>query len=152
MRTVWNNCRHMLETLQLRDAMENLYRVFESYGLRPDTDACPCCHPAQEEQQLHVPLLRKLTTSNLRSYAMDALYVWGDEQDFKHFLPRIFELLKSSEDFDFVDPQTVFRKLVYQSHWRSWPRPAADAIASYFERLWEAAINSDPEDLGQWRR
>ena len=138
----------VLVTSQLSEAVERLYSVFERYRLRPNTDACPCHHTTQEEQQLHVPLLRKLSQSDLRTYAMDALYIWGNEEDFKHFLPRIFELLAESRDFEFVDPQMVFRKLVYQSHWRSWLQPESDAILDYFQVLWDASINSDPEDLG----
>ena len=49
---------------------------------------------------------------------------------------------------DFVDPQAVFKKLVYQSHWRSWPKQETDSIEKYFRFAWDAVLNSDPDDLG----
>lgn len=48
---------------------------------------------------------------------MDAVYTWGTADDFKHFLPRLFELLVTDSDA-FVDTAAVFAKLNYES-WSS---------------------------------
>ena len=94
----------MQETSELRTVIESLYEIFATYPLRADTNACACCHSAYDAQRLHMKPLRKLNADDLRQYAGDALFVWGEVDDFKHFLPRIFELEVAHGD-SFVDPQ-----------------------------------------------
>ena len=83
---------------------------------------------------------------------MDALYVWGDELDFKHFLPRIFELLTIRETrYGFVDAAAVFVKLMYEAHnataWRSWPPSEWHVIRRYFRVTRDAVLDTEPEEL-----
>jgi hypothetical protein len=100
--------------------------------------------------------LQKLTADDLKEYASDALYTWGGEHDFKHFLPRLLELLVIAKDpgLELVDPEALFRKLPYAS-WRSWPEPEREAISRFMREMWQAALHTEPEDLawdgvGQW--
>ena len=70
---------------------------------------------------------------DLKQYATDALLVWGNETDFKHFLPRIFELAVAHGE-EFVDPQIVFHKLRH-ADWRYWPMFEQSAIEHFFDPL-----------------
>jgi hypothetical protein len=142
----------MLLTQELADSIEELYLVFESYRLKESTGPCPCCHSTQDDTQLRSKLLRKLDHKDLAKYAMDALYVWGDEEDSKHFLPRIFELLTNPETkYGFVDAEAAFLKLIYEAHnatpWRSWPAPERRAITRYFRATWDAVLDTEPDEL-----
>ena len=143
----------MLHTPELREAIEGLYRTFSRYELRPNTDACPCCHGPEDERSLHVKPLNKLSQKDLSKYAMDALYTWGSSVDFKHFLPRLFELAVESSTFEVerIDSARLFTKLTYESSdsssWRSWHMDEQAAISGYFHAAWDAALNSNPEDL-----
>jgi hypothetical protein len=102
----------MEATNGLRAAVEGLYAAFAAYPLREDTNACACCHSTENEKRLHRKQLRQIGPDDLQQYANDALLVWGDVSDFKHFLPRIFELMMA-HGAEFVDPQAVFKKLYY---------------------------------------
>lgn len=135
----------MEETSELRAAIENLYAAFAMYPLRDDTDACACCHNPQDERRLHAKPLRKMNSKDLRQYAADALFVWGDVTDFKHFLPRIFEL-SLAEGGEFVDPQVVFKKL-YHGDWRSWPDGEQRIIEHFLVALWRCVLDSPPREL-----
>ena len=114
----------MLLTRELAASIEGLYRVLRRYELRRSTDPCPCCHSTQDEDSVHHKLLNKLSSRDLRQYAMDAIYTWGTGDDFKHFIPRLFELLATEGD-GFVDAAAVFSTLTFESwcssHWRTWP-------------------------------
>src|SRR6267154_2549876 len=66
-----------------RLTIENLYATFESYPLRDDTNACPCCHNPEDEERLRRTSLRKLNPRDLEKYVTDALFVWGDENGFQ---------------------------------------------------------------------
>ena len=98
------------ETNELRAAVDNLYIAFAIYPLRDDTNACACCHSPEDERRLHKTPLRQMRSDDLEKYAADALFVWGSVTDFKHFLPRIFEIAVAQGD-KFVEPQVVFNKL-----------------------------------------
>lgn len=140
----------MLLTPELAASIEMLYQVFRRYELRGNTNPCPCCHSSQDEQSVRHKPLNKLSSSDLQQYAMDAIYTWGTRDDFKHFLPRLFELLVVDGD-TFVDPAAVFGKLNYESYdstrWRTWPDDEQNAVSNYFQCTWEAVLNSDPSDL-----
>ena len=141
----------MLQTPELNKAIENLYRVFQPYELRNDTDACTCHHTPEDERHIHRAPLNQLSCHDLRDYAMDAIYTWGTGNDFKHFIPRLFELLTQTSGHDFVDAATVFAKLTYESwcssSWCTWPENEESAISNYFQALWDTVLDSAPEDL-----
>jgi hypothetical protein len=142
----------VLRTPELVQAIEELYSAFESYRLRANTDPCPCCHSPEDGSRIRAKVLRKLGHEDLGKYATDALYTWGSGDDFKHFLPRIFELLTLPEPKrGFVDAHAVFVKLTYESHdsnsWRTWPPSEQQAISNYFHAVWDAVLDSDHEDL-----
>ena len=141
----------MLPTTELTEAIEGLYRVFHKYPLRTDTDCGDCF--GHEEEKLHSKPLRELTRDDLDIYAMDALYTWGTGDDFKHFIPRIFELLVGNSKHCSGPslPSLVLAKLSYDSwcstHWRSWPEEEQRAIENFLSTVWGAALESDLEDL-----
>ena len=147
------NISCMLQTPELTAAIENSYRTFAVYPLRTDTGPCSCCHSRKTITAFARNLLRMLGPKDLRTYAYDALYTWGDEVDFRHFLPRIMELLAQANGDGpaFVDPESVFHKLSYQSScssgWRTWPPEEQRAIADYTLALWGALLDSEPTEL-----
>jgi hypothetical protein len=137
------------ETTELRLIIENLYATFASYPLRDDTDACPCCHSPDDEKRLHRTSLRKLNPRDLEKYATDALFVWGNETDFKHFLPRIFELAAVHGE-EFVDPEVVFNKL-HHGDWRHWPDVEQSAVEQFFHALWRCILDGQPHEYYGWQ-
>ena len=134
----------MDETLELRDAIESLYETFASYPLRDDTNACSCCHNRSDEQRLHAKPLRKLNEDDLRQYAADALFVWGDANDFRHFLPRIFELTVAYGD-GFEDPQVVIGKLDH-AEWKYWPDVEQQSVERFLKAVWDCRLNVETHE------
>jgi hypothetical protein len=134
----------MKETAQLRASIDALYRTFAEYPLRADTNACLCCHSSSDEKRLHLKPLQNLSAGDLRQYANDALFVWGDIDDFKHFLPRIFELLVAQGD-SFVDPQVALGKL-YLSSWQSWADLEQRCLRGFLKTLWDCVLDTEPSE------
>lgn len=132
----------------LSQAIEELYLVFGSYRVGKHVTGCPCCTSPEEEKQLVARPLRSLTGDDLGSYAMSALYTWGSESDFKHFLPRILQLLVQGAIW--VDVQSVYAKLPY-TRWDQWPAPEQSAIQrftlAWFADLLGRSSQVQPEDL-----
>src|SRR5215213_8574195 len=96
-------------------AIEDLYLVFRRYGLRSRLDACPCCTTHGDQARIESRSLRALTPADLEHYVSKAMTTWGDEDDFRHFLPRVLELAVSNDSLSFVDTELMLSKLAYAS-------------------------------------
>jgi hypothetical protein len=146
----------MGESPALRDAIERLYELFAKYPLPADTKPCPCCHTPDDEASLRAKPLRDLKAEQLDKYAGDALLVWGDVNVFKHFLPRIFELVVIIPDaaYAFPNPEIVFSKFLH-GEWRTWPKEEQAAVERFLHAVWEEVLNTPPPagistDLESW--
>ncbi len=93
---------------ELAAAIDQLYVAFQAYPLPAKTYPCPCCHSVDSDRPLYSRPLRKLRPEDLEQYSRDALLVWGGVDEFRHFLPRIFEITVSAERFSFVDREIIF--------------------------------------------
>lgn len=132
-------------TFTVQEAIDNLYHTFAIYRLNPHMEACPCCVYDEDKRHLQSKPLQKLSTSDLCKYAYKALSTLGNENDFKHFLPRLFEII-TFEAIALTDPEILFGKLDY-AEWHNWPLHEQKAIELYFSALWEYLLNQTiPED------
>jgi len=132
----------MEQTAELRDAIEKLYITFARYPLRENTEACPCCHSEQDERRLHAKPLRKLSANDLREYVDGALLVWGGVDDFKHFLPRVFELALDN-DAEFADTSITIGKLHY-CEWWNWREEERHVIQQFLKATWKCVLGTEP--------
>ncbi len=134
----------------LRESAEQLYAVFSDPSWRCSVEFCEHCGPVTDA--LYKKPLRDLTASDLERYCRKAMTTWGNERDFKHFLPRILELLPSSlSSAPGVDIEVVLGKLRY-AKWREWPARERDAIGGYLCALWDyllARFPNEPE-IDEW--
>ncbi len=129
--------------------VERLYVVFGKYPLRPDTEPCPHCVDPEDEQSLHLKPLRELDGDDLEKYAWSALYTWGTNEDYKHFLPRLFQLAGDPRWSGWVDTPVLFSKLNY-GDWHHWPEDEQAAVREYLLALWRYCLSSEVEyvDIG----
>ncbi|MHB8629516.1 MAG: hypothetical protein ACYDBJ_23760 [Aggregatilineales bacterium] len=130
-------------TQTLGDAIEKLYDVFAVYPLNAPVTGCPHCTTPEDYARLESKPLRELTDDDLRKYASKALTTWGGVEDFKHFLPRLFELIAWYGYGSSVDPQIVFGKLPYsKSNGEIWSEAEQQAIESFCLAWWQTTLDS----------
>lgn len=129
---------------ELNMAIKNLYSVFEKYYLDATKlrgNSCLCCVTDEEIKEIIVKPLKQLSEDELGHFSRSAISTFGTIEDYKHFLPRILELMqypKSEFLFDF----TCFEKLNY-SEWETWSIEEQNAIKDYFVTLWYTIINDE---------
>lgn len=138
----------------MNPAIELLYSTFAGYRLRDRIKACPCCRGERATYALHTKALRDLTAEDLEMYAFRAMTTIGDLDDFRHFLPRILELVLVAE-FK-IGNDVILGKLGY-AQWAKWPAREVHAIRLYLAELWKVARLSPPEPypyvpamIGRW--
>ena len=112
----------------LQQAIGLLYQTFSRYPLNHNMRACPCCVDHLDKRLLFRTGLQG-SAQDLARYASEALYTWGNADDFRHFLPRLFELQVSTAPSP-IEGHHLFGKLPY-AKWRTWPDEEQRAIESF---------------------
>lgn len=122
----------------LQTAIEQLYDVFALYALRAPIYGCPCCVKKDDIKRLQSKPLHQLDEDDLSRYSTKAMTTWGDEYDFKHFLPRILELLATGYSVGF-GADFLPNKLNY-AQWQSWPEDEKNAGQNFLLALWKFVL------------
>ena len=119
-------------------AVENLYITFSKYPFKSTIEGCPCCVSGADKLTLHSKQLRELEDEDLSRYAFKAMTTWGDVHDYKHYLPRIFELTAQRKLI--VDTFVTLGKLDY-AKWKEWELEEQKAITEFLLAWWSYDIN-----------
>lgn len=112
-----------------------LYVVFSKYVVEGNLRkrSCECCVSNEEIRLLLSKPLSQLTENELGHFMRSAVTTYGDIEDYKHFLPRILELIYCSEN-DLLSDFIIFEKLNY-SEWETWPLSEVEAIENFITNL-----------------
>ena len=137
-------------------AVKQLYAVFWSYRANP-AKWCPCCIDGEERRALETVPLRELTADQIGPFAGHALLTCGGIDDFKHYLPRIFELLPLDLGAVPSDPTFLLDQMSKVARWREFPAPEVAAIDDWLSASLELVLNREPvkssrrvPEAGEW--
>ncbi|MEV7012638.1 hypothetical protein [Streptosporangium sp. NPDC051022] len=125
-------------------ALDDLYAVFSRYPLPARTDVCDHCVSPESVQAARAVPLRMLTASALSSYASHAVSTWGDFEEFKHYLPRLLELL-ILEELDGFHAVTVMRWV--GAGWQSLSQVEQEAVVAVVDAWWRWTLHDYPRDV-----
>lgn len=128
----------------LSESIRQLYNCFLRYPLKAKIEGCPHCNLGNSESALHNKSLNDLTWDDLGVYPFKAMTTFGDVDDFKHFLPRILELLATDFFNAHYDTELILGKLNY-GKWAEWPPEEQAAIRQFLDR-WFRTFTSDSDD------
>ncbi|MFM9946029.1 MAG: hypothetical protein ACKVQB_12445 [Bacteroidia bacterium] len=132
---------------ELNTTIENLYLTFGKYTTE-GIYYCDCgCVKEEDVRKLNSKPLRQLEEDDLVSYYGSALYTWGDVEHYKHYLPRICELISSNRNYAFVNVDEIFNKLEY-AQWMEWPEEEQQAIKDYVMADWMDLVNNQTSEIG----
>lgn len=128
----------MQKETEVIGAVQNLYETFGCYPLQKHVDGCPCCVHESDKIALESKPLRLLSQADVGRYAFKAMTTWGGKDDFRHFLPRILELLVTKEGLG-CDEEVVLGKLAL-ANWKEWPEQEQSALREYFRSVWRSLL------------
>src|SRR5581483_11912392 len=123
----------MLE-YNLQVAIQKLYSTFARYKSSEQMDYCSHCINQYEVKHLFIKAKQDLTIDDLEKYGFKAITTWGNIDDFKYFLPRLFELIAFEENNSKLYPEIIFEKLEL-ANWREWQKEEQNGIEEYFVEL-----------------
>lgn len=128
----------------LSASIERLYDVFSKYQRPAQSHSSPFSGiTEQHKARLYSKPLRDLAEDDLRPYAMHAMTTWGDIAEFKHYLPRLYELLVMHPGW--TDAELLIGRLD-MAEWSQWPDAERDAVIAFLHELWAWSLTIDPDD------
>jgi hypothetical protein len=130
---------HVL-TLGVTKAIRDLYSIFARYKSR-HPQGCPCCVSDADKYRLLSRPLGELTVDDVQRYSWKALTTWGTVEDFKHFLPRLLELMVIDE-CSAIEPAVLLGKLRLAA-WQTWPDSERKGVDRYLEAVWEDCLTAE---------
>ncbi len=126
------------------DAVAGLYAVFGDGPLGRPLIGCECCSDPKRLDRLAETPVRQLLPDDLQDYQYGAMSTVGDEEDFKHFLPRLFELV--IQEPDSLEPELLGVKLS-AARWKDWPDRQQAAVSAALETLWQGLLLKEYDDF-----
>lgn len=127
------------------EVIKNLYAAFGRYHLSDVFNWCDIHELTKEEKAVFDVELNQLTIPDLDTFSCKAMTTWGDVHDFKHFLPRLFELALEAPD-EFTMLEVMFSKLPY-GQWTRWPENEQQVIIEYLSAFWETTLKRTPNSI-----
>ena len=131
------------EHIDLASAIAGLYAAFSGYGLVLPMNACDHCVSEDDQRLLASKPLRDLTSEDVSFYSFKAMTTFGTVYDFKHFLPRVFELVATDPKFG-VNPEIAVGGKLEEADWHSWPEGEQMATESYLRAFWRDTLTRFP--------
>jgi hypothetical protein len=132
-------------TAKLQSAIAESYEVFATFSLPKEMRASPLRDANEIVATLSSAPLRQLTGEQVGPYAGWALTTVGDDRDYRHFLPRIFELSVADPVWLGGEPPVMANKL-NRASWRSWSADQRDAVLRFFRAAFEAVLATHPDE------
>jgi hypothetical protein len=127
----------MNEEQELLAAIEGLYTVFAHYPLpSSENAACACCTSPEEVHELHAYPLRQIPPTVIARFGFKALSTWGDNDYFRHFLPRLLQTMALQTNALYPDYQNILGKLSY-GNWYEWNAAEQTAIRNFLLAWWK---------------
>lgn len=128
-------------SIALSAAKEALYETFSRYPLPAISSYSPYTTISEDDvRAIRSKPLRELSGDDLGKFSMKALTTWGDDNEFRHYLPRMLELVVDEPNW--TDIPTLLGKLS-TAEWRAWPSEEQKVIENYVATLWESVLRGD---------
>jgi hypothetical protein len=135
-----------------RDLIDALYRAFAAYARPERAMGCTHCWSADEMAAVRDTPLRDLDGDLAERLLWETADHWQDTPAYKHYLPRLLELLVAVED---VYPGHVLETM-RALDFPVWPAAEQDAVRSYLDTLDESLEAlpglEDESSRIEWRR
>ena len=134
-------------TDKLKISIEKLYDIFAKYQGLSKLEGSPLYDDLETwNKQIRSKKLRELTADDLSLFVGKVILTWGDENDYRFFLPRILELtaeLKAPYDI-----WTLYSRLE-DANWKTWDADEQTAINDFTLELWNNLLN-DNSEKAEW--
>lgn len=111
-----------------------LYEAFSRIRKPAKIEACPCCLTEGEVTRLLKKPLRDLAAEDLDNYLSALFLTSGSTDDFRYFLPRLFELNIRSPGC-FISDWEILLERLHQGDWHRWADAERKAVLDLIDAV-----------------
>lgn len=149
-----SHCGHQADRYRLRmseaeaslhDAIERSYAAFAGMARPQKLHASPLRDAEGILRTLTSASLRDLKGEQVGPYSGWAITTVGDDRDYRHFLPRIFELAVTDPVWPGAEPPVMASRL-NMARWRAWPAEQQAAVLHFFRAAFDAVVERHPHE------
>lgn len=134
-------------TDRLKISIEKLYDIFAKYQGLSKLEGSPLYDDLNTwNKELRSKKLKELTDEDLSRFTGKVILTWGDENDYRYYLPRILEL--TAELKTPYDIWTLYSRLE-DAKWKTWNIEEQNAINDFTIALWDNILN-DNSERAEW--
>ena len=134
-------------TDRIKISIEKLYDIFAKYQGLSKLEGSPLYDDLETwNKQLRSKKLRELTDDDLSLFAGKVILTWGDENDYRFYLPRILEL--TAELKTPYEIWTLYSRLE-DANWKTWNADEQTAINDFTIELWNNLL-IDNSEKAEW--
>lgn len=119
---------------------QRLYEVFASYS-SPGSDFCSYCYTPEETSLVTGTPVRELDVEAGRALLWESADHWESADVYRHYVPRMLEILGPPWLVDDLYPLHLFETLRAVG-FHGWPRHEQAAIADYLDQLGQALADT----------
>ena len=130
----------------LRAAIDALYAVFSSYG--PGNDFCGFCYSQDEVERITRTPVSELPVELSRKLLWETGNHWQNSEVYRHYLPRMLEILAPPISEEDLYPAHLFETMDYLDI-KSWPEYERLAIRDFLLAI-TPLLQFDEEDRREW--
>jgi hypothetical protein len=118
-------------------ALQHYYAV--TLGLRPlqPAEGCPCCVDPADSQRLFAVAREQADAELVGRFALKSMTTWGDERDFRWWLPRL--VAESASGVCGIEWPLLAEKAV-AAGCATWPAEERSALFACLDALWLRAF------------
>ena len=130
-------------TDSLKISIKILYDIFAKYQGLSKLEGSPLYDELDTwNKELRSKKLRDLTDEDLSRFSGSVILTWGDENDYRCYLPRILEL--TAELKTPFQIWTLYSRLE-DANWKTWDIEEQTAINDFTLELWNNLLNDNCE-------
>ena len=134
-------------TLELHYAIERLYEVFSRYG--GGTSFCGLCYDDREIKYITGTEVREINEDVAQKLLWETGDHWESSEVYRHYLPRILDVLAPPISCEDLYPQHLFEVMRYLD-FRHWPEHEQEAVVAYMDAVTASMEFLEPSDREEW--
>lgn len=119
---------------QVATAIEDLYRVFATYERPADISFCGLCYTDKEREYFQKTPLRGIEPDMARQLLWESSDHWETPDVYKHFLPRILEVLGPAIGMEDAYPEHL-RDVLTMQEFLKWDEREKVAVRSFLKLI-----------------
>lgn len=139
----------MVADQQLETTIESLYKTFASY--ESGTDFCRFCYSEDEITRIIGTPLRQLDQESARMLLWEIGDHWQSSSVYRHYLPRILQVLAPPESCEDLFPAHLFETLRYMN-FQAWPLNEQQRVREFLTAVTPLLSFVNDDERNEWLR